>query len=69
MESQSDPETMLRTGRRILAAAGTNADLLGHAMSQIHSALEQYFRQSLAQNTQVPEDTRAPFPCQRYGSD
>ena len=59
MQSQSDPKTMLRTGQRILATAGTNADLLGHALSQIHSALEHSFRQSLTQNMQVPAEIRA----------
>jgi uncharacterized protein YutE (UPF0331/DUF86 family) len=59
MRSQNDPEAMLRNGQRILAEAGTNADQLGHALSQIHSALERHFRQSLAANPQVPADIHA----------
>lgn len=58
MSTSGQVNEMLRTARSILAGAGDNVHLLGHALSQFHSALEQHFRSTLARNDQVPESLR-----------
>jgi hypothetical protein len=58
MSTSTQVNDMLRNARAILADAGDNMHLLGHALSQFHSALEEHFRYTLERNSRVPEETR-----------
>jgi hypothetical protein len=55
---RQDPHELLRRGRELLTDPQANTSQLEKALMNIHSALEQHFRDSLAHNRQVPWETR-----------
>jgi hypothetical protein len=58
MSASRQVDIMLRNARAALAEAGDNAHLLGHTLSQFHSAVEEHFRASLEENSKVPASVR-----------
>jgi hypothetical protein len=61
----SGPPELLGKARTILADRSANADQLGIALINIHSALEQYFRDSLARNSRMPLEARVSLSRSR----
>jgi hypothetical protein len=55
----SEPHDLLRSGRALLADPTADVHQLRTALTDIHNALEQHFRNSLSRNSQVPLETRA----------
>jgi hypothetical protein len=58
MSASRQVDIMLRAAHGVFAEAGDNAHLLGHALSQFHSAVEEHFRASLEENSNVPASVR-----------
>ncbi len=55
---RQDPHELLRRGQALLANPQANTNQLEKALVNIHSALEQHFRDRLTHNHQVPWETR-----------
>jgi hypothetical protein len=58
MTTSQQVQDMLQTARADFADAVDNPTLLKNALSEFHSALEEYFRWTLEQNNDVPFDRR-----------